>query len=274
MSGELYAGFGLARDIIAHTYLGKPLAPRDYDFAVIGSEWTEAEARAFIEQYGKIVRRLDMVKEVVKPSGNVFAYPNGFVLIAEINGQQLDFKFFKTLEDAHIRGIFDVEKILFPMRGESIEDLVERVKSIQQRGELPGPGDVSDPYKGIEAIIRGFPKTINWGLAKASPLDWVIRGAMIYAKMGRLRWIHPSERELMIEAIKGTQYVLPKHRGLFNRAVDHRQSYHVREILADLGFFEQFPRWRWNDPVEELMNSWVQKSYMNPWTCQQIYRAR
>jgi hypothetical protein len=250
---QLNAGFGLARDMITHVYFGRKFAPRDLDFAVIGANWEKDQAIEILGQYGRVDRTLDMVKEVLTPSGRVFAYHYGFVVIIEHEGVQVDFKFFKSYEDAHTRGLFDVEKILFPLNGRPLETVIEELKIIRQEGRTPGPEFMSDPHNGFESILTNNPKTINWAKAKAHPIDWVIRGAMIYAKLGIPHFL-PTELELMRRYISRVQYIMPKERGLFPRAANHPRAPLVKSLLDSAGFFQAYPSWRWTQPVQDSVD--------------------
>jgi len=254
-NGELHAGFGLARDLISHVYLGQAFAPRDYDFAVIGTNWSEEEAEAILSQFGQIRKKLQMSREEIKPSGRVFSYRYGFVIIIEYLGTQLDFKFFNNLEEAHTRGLFNVEKILFPMAGRSIEELISDTQKIQKQGRLPNSAEVSDPHHGIRSILEKNPVTINWAKAKASPLDWLIRGAMIYAKMGVPR-LAPQEVEQMKTAIRSVQFMLKSDYSLIERAIAHKRWWHVRDLLESVEFFEHVNKWRWSEPVRQKVHEW------------------
>lgn len=247
---QLNAGFGLARDMIAHVYFGRKFAPRDLDFAVIGANLEKEQAIDILGRYGRVDRTLDMVKEVLTPSGQVFAYHYGFVVIIEHEGVQVDFKFFKSYEDAHTRGLFDVEKVLFPLNDRSLETVIEELKTIKSENRTPGPEFMSDPHNGFEAILNNNPKTVNWAKAKSHPLDWVIRGAMIYAKLGIPRFL-PSEIELMRNYVDQIQYIMPKERGLFQRAANHPRALLVKDLLDSVGFFQAYPSWRWTEPVQE-----------------------
>lgn len=254
-NGELHAGFGLARDLIAHVYQGRRFAPRDYDFAVIGTNWSEEEAEAILSHYGQVRKKLQMSREVITPSGRVFSYRYGFVIIIDYLGTQLDFKFFNNHEEAHTRGLFNVEKILFPMAGRSIEELIADTEKIRSEGRIPNSSEVSDPHDGIPAILEKSPLTINWAKAKASPLDWLIRGAMIYAKMGVPK-LAPQEIEQMKEALRSVQFMLKSDYALVDRAIAHKRWWHVRELLESVGFFDQVNKWRWSEPVRAKVQKW------------------
>ena len=266
---QLNAGFGLARDIVSHVYQGKTFAPRDYDFAVIGTGWSKEKAEKILSQYGTIKKTLDMYKEVIQPSGRVFAYLFGHVIILERDGVQLDFKFFKSYEDAHFRGLFDVEKVLFPLRGRSIGQLISDIRQIKKEGRIPGAGEVSDPYHGVEAIINSNPKTINWAMVQARPLDWVIRGLMIYAKLGD-RPIAPREKVKMEAILESVQYMLPRDYALVKRAINHKRWWRVRELLAEIGFFKALPIWRWSEPVQGAVSRWRAESVSTPY-CRRVF---
>ncbi len=254
-NGELHAGFGLARDLIAHVYQGRRFAPRDYDFAVIGTNWSEEEAELILSQYGKVIKKIQMSREVIKPSGRVFSYHYGFVIIIDYLGTQVDFKFFNSLEDAHTRGLYNVEKILFPMAGRSIEELISDTEKIRRDGRTPNSLEVSDPHDGITAILQKSPITVNWAKAKASPLDWLIRGAMIYAKMGVPK-LAPQEIEQMKEAVRSVQFMLKSDYALIDRAIAHKRWWHVRELLESVNFFDHIQTWRWSEPVRARVQEW------------------
>ncbi|MGH1468875.1 MAG: hypothetical protein ACRBBP_08355 [Bdellovibrionales bacterium] len=255
--GQLYAGFGLARDLVSHVYQGKPFNPRDYDFAVVGTGWSEEKAEQVLSRYGTIVRKLRVGKEVLKPSGRVFSYEYGFVIILEYKGEQLDFKFFDTLEDAHIRGLYDVEKILFPLNERSIDQLVADTHQIKSRSRLPEGREVSDPHKGIESTLAERPLTVNWGRATAAPIDWAVRGAMIYAKLGKNDFPH-AEKQKMIQMLHSVQFMLPSDYAIIRRAIKHKSSSRVKELLDSIGFFEKYQKWRWNEPISGEIKSWLE----------------
>jgi len=252
LNADLYAGFGLARDMINHVYKDQPFQPRDYDLAVIGSDLSEEQALALLERFGKIIKTIQMHREVIKPGGNVFAFHYGFVIIIDAQGIQIDFKFFKTVEDAHTRGLFDVEKLLIPLKNRSIVEVVSDLKDHKLRGRH---FEMSDPHDGLTSILTQTPKTVNWAKAKGSSLDWIIRGAMINAKLGGKGFL-PSERKLMIERLKTIQYIRETDLALIKRALAHKKSARVKELLTDLGFFEQLKKWRWNTPALEMVELW------------------
>lgn len=260
---ELYMGFGLARDLINHVYFGKDFAPRDYDLAVVGSTWTKEEAIETLQKYGKVMKVLDVSKEVVKPNGNVFLYQHGFVVIIDHKGVQVDFKFFKNLPDAHQRGFYNVEKVLIPFDGRSIEQVLDDFLMIREQGRLPNKMEVSDPFGGISSILDKNPITSEPAKAKARKIDWIIRGAMIFAKMG-VKKFPQDEIEIMKQYIRDVQYIMPFERGLFPRAYNHPSWWHVKELLESVGFFESFPKWKWREPVNEYVLRMQRESLVAP----------
>lgn len=264
---KLYAGFGFARDLIDHIYNGSNFSPRDYDFAVVGSTWTESEAEAKLSKLGSVVRKIDMWEERLAPNGNIFSYHYGFVIIIEYEGLQLDFKFFKTLEDAHKRGFYNTEKILIPLRGLSIAELVNHLQLKTLRGlKLPVSQTLSDPYGGVQSIIEKKPVTVNWPKAKALTLDWIIRGAMINAKLGRDQF--SKEEKLAIAKIfPKIKYVLPSGHALIQRASQHPRSDLVFALLESVGFFNTLPKWRWSELSNSIISEWSSKISNKTFKC-------
>jgi hypothetical protein len=267
--GELYAGFGLARDLLAHVYFAKDFRPRDYDFAVIASGLTKEEAMARLGEIGQIRKVIDTGKEVLHPNGNVTTYTYGFVVILDYNGQQLDFKFFDSIDDAHVRGIFDVEKILFPLNGQSIEVLAQELRQIHAQGDIPSGSMVSDPYNGVTSFLNRTARTVNWAKATSSPIEWIIRGAMIHAKMGS-QGIHPEELQMMRSALGRVRYMWKNDYPLVDRAIRHRQWWRVRETLELTGFFDVVPNLRWSEPVRKQIQEWRMEPIESP-MCRRLF---
>jgi hypothetical protein len=261
LNADVYAGFGLARDIISHVYKDSPFLPRDYDLAIVGSDLSEEKALAVLSEHGSVVKTIQMYREEIKPSGRIFAYHYGFVIIIDAQGTQIDFKFFKSVEDAHTRGLFDVEKVLIPLNNRSLVHIISDLKDFKTIGK---PFEISDPHNGFSSILSKNPKTVNWAKARASSLDWIIRGAMINAKLGESGF-NSAERELMIAQLKKVQYIRANELALIKRAMAHKKSWRVKELLADLGFFEELKKWRWNAPALELVDSWNLRS--NHFSC-------
>ena len=144
------------------------------------------------------------------------------------------------------------------MAGRSIEELIADTQKIMSEGRLPNASEVSDPHEGIKAILENTPVTINWAKAKASPLDWLIRGAMIYAKMGVAK-LAPQEIEQMKEAVHSVQFMLQSDYSLIDRAIAHKRWWHVRELLESVEFFDYVNKWRWSEPVRAKVQEWRMK---------------
>lgn len=257
--GALHAGFGLARDVISYAYKGADFAPRDFDFAVIKSGLSEQEAREALSEMGKIVRVLDVHGEKLVPSGQVFGKKHGFVIIIEHQGIQLDFKFFENMKDAHNRGLFNVDKILFPLEGRSINGLLQDVKAIAEEGRLPNSHEVIDPYRGVEGVLFNQVKTVNWAKAAAGPVEWAIRSAMIRAKMGGVK-LPPEEKKAMKIALRDTMYIRDNEKRLVDRAISHKKWWEVRRMLGNVGFFREYRNWLGEDLIRQPVMSWLKKS--------------